>query len=95
MEFGRYLVLSTAHVRCATAQLLDTWATVPAIEQPLPVVSTHYGWFLPTRYPAEPSAPQFPDELPAILAFGRLHDCDYVLLDSDGPEVADLPLFPW
>lgn len=95
MEFGRYLVLSTAHVRCATAQLLDAWATLPAMEQPLAVASTHYGWFLPACELVEARVRQLPEELPAILAFGRAHGCAHVLLDSDGPEIADLPLFPW
>jgi len=95
MEFGRYLVLSTTHVRCATAQLLDVWASLSAMEQPLAVASTHYGWFLSTCELVESRALQLPEELPAILAFGRARGCAHILLDSDGPEIPDLPLFPW
>jgi len=95
IEYGRYLVLGTAHVRCATAQLLGRWAALPATEQPLAVASTQCGWFLPTREAAGPRISELPMEIVAILAFGRDHDCSYVLLDSDGPEVDDLPTFPW
>jgi hypothetical protein len=95
MEFGKYVVLSTAHVRCATAELLTAWALLPPTDQPLPVASTHYGWFLPTRHLAIPDDLRLPDELGALLAFGRDQGCDYVLLDCDGDRTDVLPVFPW
>jgi hypothetical protein len=95
MEFGRYLVLSTAHVRCSTGQLLDQWAKLSATEQPLPVASTHYGWFIATRLVEGDAAKRLPAELPPILAFARALDCDHVLFDCDGPEIAALTQFPW
>src|SRR3546814_7918305 len=44
METGQYLVLSTAHIRCATGQILTAWADYPPHKQPLPVAPTQYGW---------------------------------------------------
>lgn len=93
MEFGKYLVLSTAHVHCATAERLTAWTKLPPELQPIAVAPTTYGWFLPTRGQAD--AAQLPEELPVILAFALSHDCDYVLLDSDGEEIPGLPVFPW
>ncbi|WP_447725541.1 DUF5983 family protein [Sphingomonas koreensis] len=93
MEFGKYVVLSTAHVRCATAERLTAWAKLPPELQPIAVAPTSYGWFLPTHSVSD--AEELPEELPAILAFGRDRGCDHVLLDSDGEEVAELPVFPW
>jgi hypothetical protein len=93
MEFGRYVVLSTAHVRCATAERLTAWAHLPPAAQPLALASTQYGWFLATRPVIERR--DLPEELHAILAFGRAHGCDYVLLDSDGEQTEALPTFPW
>ena len=95
MEFGRYVVLSTAHVRCATAEKLTAWASLKPIDQPLPVASTQYGWFLSTRSLGDSGETLLPDELKALLAFGRDHGCDYVLLDSDGSCTDALPIFPW
>ena len=95
MEFGRYLVLSTAHIRCATAERLEGWARLPAIERPLAVASTHYGWFVATRELSLAEAAHLPEELPALLAFARTQDCAYILLDCDGPEESHLPVFPW
>lgn len=95
MEFGKYVVLSTAHVRCATAELLTAWASLAPTNQPVPVASTHYGWFLPTQVLTDLDDPCFPAELHAILDFGREHGCDYVLLDSDGDRIGALPVFPW
>src|SRR3546814_15956724 len=51
METGQYLVLSTAHIRCATGQILTAWADYPPHKQPLPVAPTQYGWFLHTMTP--------------------------------------------
>lgn len=95
MEFGKYVVLSTAHVRCATAEQLTTWALLPAMDQPLPVASTSCGWFLSTGVPHDAADMQFPSELLAVLAFGRDHGCAYVLLDCDGERADVLPVFPW
>lgn len=95
MHIGRHLVLSTAHVRCATAELLENWSRLPARHQPLAVASTQYGWFVETRQQKCAQTVQLPEELPAILAFGRGHDCTYILLDCDGPEEGALPRYPW
>lgn len=95
METGLFLVLSTAHIRCATAELLNNWADLPPARQPLGVAPTQYGWFLPTRIDTKQAARHFPKEIPAILALGRTHGCDYVLLDCDGPTEPGLPAFPW
>ncbi|MCP3732152.1 hypothetical protein M9978_17150 [Sphingomonas sp. MG17] len=93
MEFGRYVVLSTAHIRCSTAEELTRWAALAPDLQPAAVSLTPYGWFVATRTGAESAA--LPAELRAILAFGGTHDCDYVLLDCDGDKVAELAVFPW
>jgi hypothetical protein len=95
LEVGCYLVLSTAHVRCTTATLLDQWADLSAIEQPLAVSRTHYGWFIPTRSMPVASSAEVPDELPELLDFARAKGCAHILFDCDGPEEPSLPLFPW
>lgn len=88
------MALSTAHVRVETAQLLDAWAQLPAADQPLPVASTQYGWFVSTRQPSDkPGA--VPPEIGTLLAFGRQHGCAYILFDCDGPEEPLLPTYPW
>jgi hypothetical protein len=96
MEKGQYLVLGTAHIRCATGQLLNDWADLPPARQPLSVAPTQYGWFIPTRVETSGSAARhLPKEIPAILELGRAQGCDYVLLDCDGPNEDALPTFPW
>ncbi|MEC3947597.1 DUF5983 family protein [Sphingobium sp. HWE2-09] len=55
MEKGQYLVLGTAHIRCATGKLLNDWADLPPARQPLSVAPTQYGWFIPTRVEASGS----------------------------------------
>lgn len=95
MLFGRYVAISTEHVRYTTAELLNGWATLPAPERPVGVISTYYGWFLPTQDADPVKLPASAAELPAILAFGRMHGCTYVLLDPDAPSTDQLPTFPW
>jgi hypothetical protein len=95
VETGQYLVLSTAHIRCITGAILNGWADDPPHRQILPIAPTPYGWFLGTRDLPPQALRILPSELPAILALGRAHGCDYVLLDSDGPTEDALPTFPW
>ncbi|WP_157217987.1 DUF5983 family protein [Flavisphingomonas formosensis] len=95
MEIGRYIVLSTAHLRCATAELLTEWSQLPPSAQPLAPAPTQCGWFLSTRDSQGLQNGQLPDELAPILAFGRACGCAYILFDCDGPEEDALPTFPW
>lgn len=95
METARYLVLSTAHIRCATGKALTRWATDEPPSHPLLVAATHHGWFLGTHHMPPGTADELPEELRAILDLGRELGCDYVLLDSDGPIEENLPTFPW
>lgn len=94
MEIGRYIVLSTAHVRVETARLLEEWAKLPAADQPLAIASTQYGWFVST-HDASNKSQGLPPEIAGIVAYGRVHECTYVLLDCDGPVQAPLPIYPW
>jgi hypothetical protein len=75
--------------------LLAEWAALPASSQPLAVASTQCGWFIATGYEPEGGDRQIPGEMRALIHFGRAQGCDYILLDSDGPEEVFLPLFPW
>ncbi len=95
MEMGTYLVLSTAHIRCATAEILNRWADLPVGKQPLLIAPTHYGWFLGTARARPDALRHLPKELPGILALGGAYGCHYVLLDCDGPVEEALPTFPW
>ena len=94
-KFGRYLVLSTAHIRCSTAEMLDHWSQLSCHHQPLAVARMGFGWLVPTRVTRSHEADALPADIPAILAFGRAQGCDHVLLDCDGPEERELPLYPW
>lgn len=95
LEIARYLVLSTAHIRCATAELLEQWAKRTPVDQPVPTASTQWGWFIATREPAGDFIDLVPAELLPILAFARTHLCAHILFDCDGPQVTALPLYPW
>jgi hypothetical protein len=95
LEFGRYLVLSTVHVCMKTADLLDEWAAIDPASRPLPVASTHYGWFIPTREVEVSDQPGIPAEVLAAMRFGREQGCDHLLFDCDAGVIDGLPSFPW
>ena len=94
MERGRYVVLSTTHVRHATAELLVAWSEPPATERPLAIAGTEGGWFLPTFALADGEDTRLPAELLSILQLARREGCSYVLLDCDGPVIDALVAFP-
>lgn len=95
LEHGRYCVLSTAHLSAATAELLDLWSSWPPGDRPLDIAAAVHGWFVPTRLRAEPGAAPLPEDLAALITFGRDRGFAYVLVDCDGDTVDDLPLSNW
>src|SRR3546814_9485043 len=48
LRVGRHLVISTSHIRPATADLLDQWAPMIPESRPLGVAEAGYGWFVLT-----------------------------------------------
>src|SRR3546814_15314357 len=48
LRVGRHLVISTSHIRPATADLLDQWAPMIPDSRPLGVAEAAYGWFVLT-----------------------------------------------
>jgi hypothetical protein len=94
IEVGCYLVLSTLHIRCSTAVLLDKWSELPAIGQPIAASRTNYGWFIPSKAGPMPP-PVLPSEFEKLLRFARSKGCAHILFDCDGPIEPSLPTFPW
>ncbi|WDF75250.1 DUF5983 family protein [Novosphingobium sp. KACC 22771] len=95
LEHGRYCVLSTAHLSAATAELLDLWSSWPPGDRPLDIAAAVHGWFVPTRLRDESGAAPLPEDLAALITFGRERGFAYVLVDCDGDMVDDLPLCNW
>lgn len=94
-EHGRYCVVSTAHLSAATADLLDLWASWPPGNRPLDIAAAVHGWFVPTRQREPSEAKPIPEDLAALIAYGRARGCAYVLVDCDGETVDDLALCDW
>lgn len=95
LEHGRYCVLSTAHLSAATAELLDLWSSWPPYDRPLDIAAAVHGWFVPTRLRDESGAAPLPEDLAALITFGREKGFAYVLVDCDGDTVDDLALSNW
>lgn len=94
-EIGAHLILSTAHITVKSSEILNRWAALPAELQSMMVASTWYGWFLSSFEVEGEAALAVPAEIAEIQRFARSLGCQYILLDCDGEEVADLPTFSW
>lgn len=94
LETHRFVVISTAHIRETTAELLDN---TPVKEWPcLGGTYGEYGWFL---YAHDENAGVDPDVIPSelfdVMTWARKQGCNYILFDIDADEVEDLPAFDW
>lgn len=92
---GRHLVISTSHIRPATADLLDQWAPMKPEARPLGVAEAGYGWFVLTDPLDGREREMIPDELWAAMSFARAQGCRWLLLDRDADTVTGLETFDW
>lgn len=85
MTVRRFLDASTAHVSEATRRRIDD-GEIGAPVYPHP---NGYGWFL---YVLDESNDDdtIPADLSEVFDCARQNACDYVLLDRDGPVIANL-----
>ena len=86
------LDLSTAHLTTDTRDLLDRWGVISATDGAIsPIVaSTGCGWFVHVN---ETRGADVPDDLWACIEAGRAMNCDYLLFDRDGDELAELAVY--
>ncbi|EQB16520.1 MULTISPECIES: hypothetical protein [Sphingobium] len=95
LRVGRHLVISTSHIRPATADLLDQWAPMISESRPLGVAEAGHGWFVLTDPLDVVEREMVPAELWAAISFARAQGCRWLLLDRDADTVAGLDTFDW
>ena len=84
-----YLDASTAHLPAHLLVRIEAIDGVIARE-------FKWGWWLwvPDNVPGHlADYARIPDAIAALWRFARAHECDWILLDADGPEVAGLPTY--
>ncbi|CAM5612498.1 hypothetical protein ACFSUK_04420 [Sphingobium scionense] len=95
LRVGRHLVISTSHIRPATADLLDQWAPMIPEARPLGVAEAGYGWFVLTDPLDGLEREMVPNELWAAIELARAQGCRWLLLDRDADCVDGLETFEW
>ena len=95
LESGRYCILSTGHLSCATADLLDRWSRLPVHNRPINIAPNSYGWFVPTLEMEGETADTIPADLCTATRFARERGFDFILFDCDGGTVAELQIYDW
>ena len=88
-EIQKVLVLSTGHVTQETAEALEA-RSVPNM-----VVPYEHGFFIWVPSTASDVDDGVPGELKFLLGYARGVGCDWLRLDSDGPERDDLAKWEW
>ncbi len=87
----RMLAISTAHVRLVDADFLNeskTW------RYGLYVTAHRYGWYIQFD-PEALDKTRLPTTIRDVLDCAVAHDCFFVNLDADYPELLDLPTYDW
>ena len=105
VSIEKMLVVSTSHLREATANLLNSEAEeAPPFCNIMeegwgPAFVRDAGWIFyvsPLAENGEPDEPEnLPPELSKLFMFARENGCEWVMLDSDGPELDELEAFVW
>lgn len=87
----RYLTISTNHISRETAYWLSYLADdLLANGGDSSIVhSFTHGWFISVG--AFDSHDDTPEDIRAIVNLARMHGCEHILLDVDGPVLAELP----
>lgn len=94
-EIELTLILSSAHIRPATADLLMLWSEETSGHRPLGTSGTDYGWIVRTTMVEGELSTEIPADLAAALALGRRHGCRHVLFDHDATPLDTLETFDW
>jgi hypothetical protein len=89
------LDISTAYIKEETARWLEREGT----SGPCPIVvydKADYGWWVhvPSDWNNQ-TVPNVPGDLLAVMTYAKAKGCSWVMFDSDGEEVEDLPKYDW
>jgi len=87
----RMLTTSTIHIHPSDSDFLDnsdTW------RHGLYVTAHRYGWYIEIDLSSF-SATRIPPAIREVLGYAIAHDCFFVNLDADCPELPDLPTYDW
>lgn len=96
LDIRKLLVLSTAHITPQEGELLNNWTPekfdIPFACGPF----ENYGWliFVNLDIDEEIGWQDFPN-IWILFQYAQRHNCDFILLDKDGPLVEDLTIFKW
>jgi len=81
-EIHKTLVMSTAHISEKALNNLDGWPVIMSNDHTL-------------RIYVQANQDGLPEEVSKLLDYADNLDCDYLLLDSDGPFYPDLKVYDW
>jgi hypothetical protein len=89
----KMLDISTAHLPArffAPETCVEAWENVGGVHP------TEYGVIVWVPDDVENGEmPDTPEEVTAIRRYARALDCDYIMLDCDAEQLADLPSWEW
>lgn len=93
MSVRKFLDLSTGHLSPRDREQLTQALAQGTRNAPGNCLVGSYGWMIYAEEEPDPFTWREVPGLAALLARARELDCDYVLLDADGPVDETLPFF--
>ncbi len=102
LEIARMLVLSTCHISPRTAERLPRghmdMASPDDVPDWGPTFARDEGWLFHVPFDKEAFEQQYkdaPKDLKDVLAFARMNECAWCMLDCDGSVVDGLYYYNW
>ena len=93
-EISKMMTFGTVHISEKTAELMESNHDFNIRE--LSNLSVYekgdYGWII---YVPEYEVTEGPEDLLRLINIARQNDCTWLCIDSDGPEVDNLPKYSW
>ena len=92
-EIALMVCLSTAHITKSTRDLLQDYVedNCHRIKAPITYEKGVYGYFVVISE----IDPGWPHDLVQILTWAKNQGCTWLMLDCDGPEMPELPVYDW
>lgn len=97
MEITRCLTISTGHITAQTMQQLEKEPEMNQIQLSVYRKGDFGYWiYCPQNMLTTLNNGKYiPEDLWKCMCLANTNDCEWLCLDSDGQEIADLPLYEW
>lgn len=96
MEITKALCLSTAHISEVTNEIIQSHLNNGRHKLPMTIWHAEYGYFMSAHHAAEDIPPkEIPADLLRLMCYAKMHECEFLRLDNDGPVEEGIETYEW